>query len=174
MLKRKEHLDQHMRGHSDDRPFKCMVCNKGFKRNEHLTRHYVIHSGNKNFTCTKCQKAFSRKDHLNKHMQTHLGIRKGKTKEDSYYVGPKDKVFDRSRVDVATTPKQELVACAIKDDLPKQEFILLRQIQHLQKNPQLLQTFREQALRNAGQSQQEENISINDLLSQNVKYLMPS
>lgn len=74
-LKRKEHLDQHKRGHSTERPFVCNICMKGFKRNEHLTRHYVIHTGDKNFTCQECGKAFSRKDHLHKHAQTHMAKR---------------------------------------------------------------------------------------------------
>ncbi|XP_050460800.1 zinc finger protein 809-like [Cataglyphis hispanica] len=131
MLKRKEHLDQHMRGHSDERPFKCSVCQKGFKRNEHLTRHCVIHSGNKNFICPICQKAFSRKDHLNKHIQTHLGIRKNKTKEDSYYINQKDttRLFDNR-----TDPAMLKQATYIKDSL------LIDESSFVQKNKILLQT----------------------------------
>ncbi|RLU24309.1 hypothetical protein DMN91_002397 [Ooceraea biroi] len=176
MLKRKEHLDQHMRGHSNDRPYKCTVCQKGFKRNEHLTRHYSIHSGNKNFSCTTCKKAFSRKDHLSKHMQTHTGMRKSKMKEDTYYVDQKDKLSEKSDIDIAAMPKQE-VSYVMKDSLlPKQEATLLHHIQNLQ-NPSFLQTIvalKEQTLRDANQSQHEENININDVLPQNVRYLMPS
>lgn len=170
MLKRKEHLDQHMRGHSDERPFKCIICHKAFKRNEHLTRHCVIHSGNKNFICTMCQKAFSRKDHLNKHIQTHLGIRKNKTKEDSYYINQKDttRLFD-NRTDPTALLKQE-ATCIIKDGLLAHDPTFL---QHLQKNPTLLHTFsslKEQISRNANVPQQAQSDNTNG----NARYLMPS
>ncbi|KAM0736241.1 Zinc finger protein 519 [Formica fusca] len=170
MLKRKEHLDQHMRGHSDERPFKCIICHKAFKRNEHLTRHCVIHSGNKNFICTMCQKAFSRKDHLNKHIQTHLGIRKNKTKEDSYYINQKDttRLFD-NRTDPTAMLKQE-ATCIIKDGLLAHDPTFL---QHLQKNPTLLHTFsslKEQISRNANVPQQAQSDNTNG----NARYLMPS
>lgn len=174
MLKRKEHLDQHMRGHSNERPYKCDVCQKAFKRNEHLTRHTVIHSGNKDFPCTMCQKAFSRKDHLNKHLQTHFGIRKNKMKEEPYYVDQKDttRVFDNS-TDIATTPKQE-VSYVLKDGcLLKQESALLQHIQNFQKNPNLLHTFaslKEQVMKDVNMSEQAQGSSMNE----NARYLMPS
>lgn len=174
MLKRKEHLDQHMRGHSNERPYKCDVCQKAFKRNEHLTRHTVIHSGNKDFPCTMCQKAFSRKDHLNKHLQTHFGIRKNKLKEESYYIDQKDttRVFDNS-TDIATTPKQE-VSYVLKDgSLLKQESALLQHIQNFQKNPNLLHTFaslKEHVMKDVNMSEQAQGSSMNE----NARYLMPS
>lgn len=170
MLKRKEHLDQHMRGHSNERPYKCIICLKAFKRNEHLTRHGVIHTGNKDFTCPECSKAFSRKDHLNKHIQTHLGIRKNKSKDGSYYINQKDTMtlFD-NRTNSAAMLKQETKD--IKDTcLLKHESIFL---QHLQKNPTLLHTFsslKEQISRNVNVPQQAQSDNTNG----NARYLMPS
>lgn len=165
-LKRKEHLDQHMRGHSDDRPFKCNLCPKAFKRNEHLTRHRSIHSGNKNFFCQICNKAFSRKDHLSKHQQTHLGARK--KKENSYFVDQKEmmKILDKGATANNSTPtvaKQE-VGLILPDDYLKHSLI-----QQIQKDPNLLQTItslkqavmRENAL-------QAQGINVNELLSHNA------
>ncbi|XP_020300778.1 zinc finger protein 567-like isoform X2 [Pseudomyrmex gracilis] len=165
-LKRKEHLDQHMRGHSDDRPFKCNLCPKAFKRNEHLTRHRSIHSGNKNFFCQICNKGFSRKDHLNKHQQTHLGTRK--KKENSYFVDQKEmmKVLDKSSTNSAPIAKQE-VSLILPDDYLKQSLI-----QHIQKDPNLLQTFTslKQAMRENA-LQQAQGINLNELMSHNTRHL---
>ncbi|XP_076644017.1 uncharacterized protein LOC143354121 [Halictus rubicundus] len=173
MLKRKEHLDQHMRGHSDERPFKCPVCQKAFKRNEHLTRHYVIHSGDKNFTCSVCQKAFSRKDHLNKHTQTHLGIRRNRTKKDSFFMEQKES-FEKPN-DAGMMPKQE-VTLVLKDGFMKQEPSFLQYIQNLQKDQNLIHTFssfKEQAIKEAN-SLQQQAVNMNEILPQNTRYLMPS
>lgn len=173
MLKRKEHLDQHMRGHSDERPFKCPVCQKGFKRNEHLTRHYVIHSGDKNFTCSVCQKAFSRKDHLNKHTQTHSGIRRNRTKKDTFFIEQKES-FDKI-TDISAMSKQE-VNFVLKDGFIKQEPTFLQYIQNLQKDQNLIHTFssfKEQAMKETNVLQQQA-VNMNDILPQNTRYLMPS
>ncbi|XP_033215216.1 zinc finger protein 90 homolog isoform X2 [Belonocnema kinseyi] len=175
MLKRKEHLDQHMRGHSDERPFKCPVCQKAFKRNEHLTRHYVIHSGDKNFTCSVCQKAFSRKDHLNKHAQTHLGAKRTKAKSKDLVFSDRD-ALDKFAEMSAAMPKQDVNFILKDGTFIKQEATLLQQIQSLQKDSNLMQTFsafKEQALKD-GSLFQQQAVNMNDILPQNTRYLMPS
>ncbi|KAK0078841.1 hypothetical protein PV325_002039 [Microctonus aethiopoides] len=176
MLKRKEHLDQHMRGHSDERPFKCPVCQKAFKRNEHLTRHYVIHSGDKNFTCNVCQKAFSRKDHLNKHTQTHLGLKRTKVKKELIINEMKDNVDPLGDV-----TKQEL-SYLLNGNSIKQEQTFLQHIQSLQKDQNFSNTFaafKEQVIKgdssgSSGGMHQQQAVNMNEILPQNMRYLMPS
>lgn len=177
MLKRKEHLDQHMRGHSDERPFKCPVCQKAFKRNEHLTRHYVIHSGDKNFTCNVCQKAFSRKDHLNKHTQTHLGLKRTKVKKELITNEMKDNIDPLGDV-----TKQEL-SYLLNGNSIKQEQTFLQHIQSLQKDQNFSNTFavfKEQVIKgdssvgSSGGMHQQQAVNMNEILPQNMRYLMPS
>ncbi|XP_046985533.1 zinc finger protein 85-like [Schistocerca americana] len=70
-FKRKEHLFQHRKLHTGERPYICSVCGKAFSRKEHLVRHAVSHTGQKMHSCDMCGKSFSRKDNLHKHRKTH-------------------------------------------------------------------------------------------------------
>lgn len=70
-FKRKEHLFQHRKLHSGERPYVCTTCSKAFSRKEHLVRHLVSHTGQKMHECELCGKSFSRKDNLHKHRKTH-------------------------------------------------------------------------------------------------------
>jgi len=100
-------------------------------------------------------------------MQTHLGIRKGKMKEDSFYIDQKDKLSDR--ID-PIIPKQEVSRLPTKDDLSNQNISFLQHIHNFQKNQHLLQTFntlKEQAMKETNQG--EENISINEILEENLR-----
>lgn len=70
-FKRKEHLFQHRKLHTGERPYVCTSCAKAFSRKEHLVRHLVSHTGQKMHDCEACGKSFSRKDNLAKHRRTH-------------------------------------------------------------------------------------------------------
>lgn len=76
-------LKSHMKTHSSERPFKCLVCTKTFARSHDRKRHELLHDGVKNFKCQGflkdgsttwgCGKKFARSDALARHFRTETG-----------------------------------------------------------------------------------------------------
>lgn len=57
-------LREHMRVHSDLKPFECLQCGKSFARKNYLSGHMYIHTLEKRFECNECGKKFSRRQNL--------------------------------------------------------------------------------------------------------------
>lgn len=60
--------------HTDERPFICPVCNRGFKRSHEVKNHMVsVHEQSRKFYCNQCPKVFKTKhgfmDHMNRHLK---------------------------------------------------------------------------------------------------------
>ena len=70
----KEHLTDHKRRHSGERPYICTVCKEKFMRSSILKIHMRKHTGKKSFKCHKCERAFSKSGHLRTHLRVHVGI----------------------------------------------------------------------------------------------------
>ena len=79
-------LNKHMKSHSDERKFKCMVCpdKRSFKTQNALSRHMKYHYEPK-CPCTKCGKKFHTASNLKQHMKFHF--------KPTYSCGKCDKKF---------------------------------------------------------------------------------
>lgn len=65
-------LNEHLRTHHNDNPYKCDLCKKTFTKSSTLKRHIKTHSNQKKNRCTECGKVFKSHYSLNKHnRRTH-------------------------------------------------------------------------------------------------------
>ncbi len=83
-FRKHSHYLQHLRAHSDERPFKCGQCDRSYKRGDHLSRHVrSAHQDNVNddedaatrWACSSCPATFSSSQALTKHeKKAHLNL----------------------------------------------------------------------------------------------------
>ncbi|XP_061436768.1 zinc finger protein 93-like [Lethenteron reissneri] len=65
------HLTQYQRTHTEDKLFRCTLCDKAFAWSSGLQIHQRIHTGEKPFRCTLCGKAFAGSSNFKRHQRTH-------------------------------------------------------------------------------------------------------
>lgn len=68
----KEHIMEHLRLHSGDRPYKCRYCEKEFVASTTLRKHLQGHLGFTNRKCETCGKEFKKISSYTMHLKTHI------------------------------------------------------------------------------------------------------
>lgn len=73
----KTSLEMHIRNHSGQRPFTCLICNKAFTTKWNLKLHKWTHAArtSKPFKCDQCKGAFIRESDYVAHMNSHKSVR---------------------------------------------------------------------------------------------------
>ncbi|XP_010121794.1 PREDICTED: zinc finger protein 271-like, partial [Chlamydotis macqueenii] len=93
--------------HTEEKPYKCAECGKGFKGHSRLLNHLQTHIREKMFECIECGKSFSRKANLAVHQRVHTG-------EKPYQCKECDKTFSRTSNLIAhrkTHAKKKAFSC---------------------------------------------------------------
>jgi len=73
---RSDTLNIHMRSHTDDKPYKCSLCDKSFSESRYLQTHqHSAHSNSRPYLCSYCGKTFTTDKLMKHHVRIHTGAK---------------------------------------------------------------------------------------------------
>ncbi|XP_053954620.1 transcriptional repressor CTCF [Anastrepha ludens] len=100
-------LSRHMKSHSDDRPYICSVCDRGFKTNHSLQNHVNVHLGRKPHGCLSCESRFTTAGDLARHVRyKHTHEKRHKCTECDYATVEMSKLRRHMRAHTGERPYQ--------------------------------------------------------------------
>lgn len=98
---------KHMKVHSDNKPYKCSVCNRGFRTQASLVNHENIHTGTKPYHCNACNCKFTTAGEIVRHIRyRHSKIRPHKCNECDYAAVELSKLRRHQRSHTGERPYQ--------------------------------------------------------------------